>query len=430
VTEICLYAQVHQPFRLRPFRLFDIGTGADCFHDGENARIVRKVAERCYRPANQLLTRLIRNSGGQFRLALSLSGVLLEQLERWSPETLASFQELVGTGGVELLGETYYHSLAALADEAEFRSQVRLHGETIHRLFGQRPRVFRNTELIYWDGLAPVVSDLGYGAILVEGAEHAMDWRTPNYVYAAAGTARLRLLARNYRLSDDVGFRFSSREWDGWPLRAETYASWLAAAPGEIVNLFLDYETFGEHQWADTGIFDFLAHLPPACFREGMRFVQPGELARRAPVAELGFSRPTSWADQERDVTAWLGNRIQQAAHERLYAMRPAVLATGEEALIDRWRRLTTSDHVYYMCTKWFADGDVHKYFSPWESPYDAFVAFMNVLEDLEQQIRAARPAGREVDQQDDFIPGAGLGAMLEPAVESDPDVSLIPSPP
>lgn len=429
MTDVCLYAQVHQPFRLRAFRLFDIGTGVDCFDHAENARILRKVADRCYRPANQLLTRLIRDSGGRFRLALSLSGVLLEQLERWSPETLASFQELVGTGGVELLGETYYHSLAALADEAEFRAQVRRHGETIDRLFGQHPQVFRNTELIYSDTLAPAVHSLGYRAILVEGAEHALAWRSPNFVYEAAGHSGLRLLARNYRLSDDVGFRFSSREWDGWPLRAETYASWLAAAPGDIVNLFLDYETFGEHQWADTGIFDFLAHLPAACFREGVRFVQPGELARRPPVAELGFSRPTSWADQERDVTAWLGNRIQQAAHQRLYAMRPAVLATGDATLIERWRRLTTSDHVYYMCTKWFADGDVHKYFSPWDSPYDAFVAFMNVLEDLEQQIRAIRPAGREAEQPDDVMPSPGLGAMLEPAVESHPDDSLIPSP-
>ena len=394
MIEICLYAQVHQPFRLRPFRLFDIGTGADCFNDAENARIVRKVAERCYQPANRLLTRLIRESGGRFRLALSLSGVLLEQLERWSPETLESFRTLVETGGVELLGETYYHSLAALADPDEFTAQVRQHGATIARLFGRRPRVFRNTELIYWDRLGPLVYGLGYRGMLVEGADHALGWRSPNYVYGAAGQPELRLLARNYRLSDDVGFRFSSRNWDGWPLRADTYASWLAAAPGDVINLFLDYETFGEHQWAETGIFDFLAHLPGACFRHGLGFAQPGELVERTPVGALSFERVTSWADQERDVTAWLGNRIQDSAHERLYRLRPAILSTADRLLIDRWRKLTTSDHLYYMCTKWFADGDVHKYFSPWDSPYDAFVAFMNVLEDLEQRAAtAAAPA-------------------------------------
>ncbi len=390
MKEICLYAQVHQPYRLTRFRVFDIGTGAVCFDDAANAKILRRVAEKCYLPANRRLERLIRGSGGRFKLALSLSGVVLEQLERWAPEALASFQSLVGTGGVELLGETYYHSLSALASEAEFVEQVARHRRMIERLFHRRPAVFRNTELIYWDALAPLVYRLGFSAMLCEGADHALGWRSANQVYAAQLEPRLRLLPRNYRLSDDVGFRFSQRAWDGWPVTADKYAGWLAQSPGPSIHLFLDYETFGEHQWADTGIFEFLSALPQACFDRGMGFVHPSTLARRRPVAPLAFPRPTSWADQERDLTAWLGNRLQDSAHQRLYDLRDRVMASGSTELIERWRRLTTSDHVYYMCTKWFADGDVHQYFSPYESPYDAFVAFMNVVEDLERRVVAA----------------------------------------
>ena len=393
MKEICLYAQVHQPYRLGPYRLFDVGTDTECFNHNENARILRRVAAQCYLPANRLLARLIRETGGRFRMALSLSGVLLEQLATWAPEALESFQELVDGGGVELLGETYYHSLSGLANQQEFTEQVVRHRRTIGRWFGRTPGVFRNTELIYWDGLAPLVHRLGFNAMLVEGADHVLGWRSPNFVYAAAAEPELRLLPRNYRLSDDVGFRFSRRDWDGWPVTADKYAGWVADSPGNSVNVFLDYETFGEHQWADTGIFEFLRHLPDACFRRGIGFTTPASLARRPPIGPLSFERPTSWADQERDVTAWLGNRIQQAAHQRLYRLRDAVLASGDPALVERWRRLTTSDHVYYMCTKWFADGDVHQYFSPWESPYDAFVAFMNVLEDLEQRTTVSAPA-------------------------------------
>lgn len=398
MTDICIYAQVHQPFRLRQYRLFDIGTDTEYFDDESNRRLLRRVADKCYLPANRLLTDLIRNSGGRFKVALSLSGSLLDQLAEWAPDVLVSFQELVATGGVELLGETYFHSLASLANEDEFRDQVERHRRAILRWFGQRPTVFRNTELIYWDGLAPVIRDMGFKAVMVEGADHVMEWRSPNYVYQAAGTPGLRVIPRNYRLSDDVGFRFSNRDWDGWPLTAEKYADWLASASGDSLHLYVDYETFGEHQWADTGIFDFLAHLPDECFRRGLGFVHPSSLAARRPVAPLSFPRPTSWADLERDTTAWLGNRLQYAAQERLYGLRDAVIATGDPARLEAWRRLTTSDHLYYMCTKWFADGDVHKYFSPYDSPYDAFVAFMNVAQDLEQSVAApVEPAARLV---------------------------------
>jgi alpha-amylase len=400
---ICLYAQVHQPYRLRRFRLFDIGSGVPYFDDEANARILRRVADKCYIPANRLLTDLIRRSDADFRIALSLTGTLVEQLVAWAPDALASFQELVDTGRVELLGETYYHSLASLANEEEFVAQVERHRAMIRRWFDREPTVFRNTELIYWDGLAPAIARLGFQAAMVEGADQVLGWRSPNFVYEAAAAPGLRLLPRNYRLSDDVGFRFSQREWDGWPVTADKYAGWVADSPGESVHLYVDYETFGEHQWQDTGIFDFLAHLPRECARRGLRFVHPSDLASRPPVGQLSFERPTSWADVERDTTAWLGNRLQYSAHERLYGLRQAVWRGGDPDQLEAWRRLTTSDHVYYMCTKWFADGDVHKYFSPYDSPYDAFVAFMNVSQDLEQATE--RPLGL----------GAGEG-WLEPA--------------
>jgi alpha-amylase len=408
MTEICIYAQVHQPYRLRQFRLFDIGSGGDYFDTETNRGILRRVADKCYLPANRLLADLIRRSGGEFKVALSLSGALLDQCAEWAPDVLQSFQELVATGGVELLGETYYHSLAALISPEEFAEQVERHGQAIHRWFGQRPTVFRNTELIYWDGLAPVVARLGFRGMMVEGADHVMGWRSSNHVYESASAPGLRLIPRNYRLSDDVGFRFSNRGWDGWPLTSEKYADWLRQSGGDSLHLFVDYETFGEHQWADTGIFDFLAQLPWECFRRGLGFAHPSELAARSPVACLSFERPTSWADIERDTTAWLGNRLQYAAQERLYGLRDAVLASGDPRRIEDWRRLTTSDHLYYMCTKWFADGDVHKYFSPYDSPYDAFVAFMNVAQDLEQAVAEAASGG----VQEDWVAAAGLAGV------------------
>jgi alpha-amylase len=409
MPDICLYAQVHQPWRLRRYRVFDIGSSDEYFDDELNRRLVQRVAEKCYLPANRLLADLIRASNGRFRMALSLSGTLLDQLGEWAPAALRSFQDLVATGGVEILGETYHHSLASLGDEDEFAAQVRLHSRAVARAFGARPTTFRNTELIYWDELAPMIRRLGFSAVMVEGADHVMDRRSPNYVYEAATAPGLRLLPRNYRLSDDVGFRFSLREWDGWPVTADKYAEWVAGSPGETVNLYVDYETFGEHQWAETGIFDFLRHLPEACQARGIGFVQPAELATRVPRAVLSFARPTSWADVERDTSAWLGNRLQQAAHDRLYRLRPAVLAAVDPALLAQWRQLTTSDHVYYMCTKWFADGDVHKYFSPYESPYDAFVAFMNVLQDLEQRV-AGQPADRPAVE--DWVSLAGMACV------------------
>ncbi len=393
MPDICLYAQVHQPYRLRRYRVFDIGSGTTYFDNAANRSILRRVADKCYLPTNRLLTEAIRQSGGGFRIALSLSGVLLDQLEADAPDALASFQELVATGGVELLSETFYHSLAALRDRDEFHQQVELHRNAIQRHFGQRPTVFRNTELIYDDAIAPVVQELGFNGILVEGADHVLGWRSPNYVYQSASAPGLRLLPRHYQISDDLGFRFSNRDWDGWPLTADKWADWIAASAESSVHVFLDYETFGEHQWAETGIFDFLRRLPDALAERQVACVHPSTLAAREPAGTLSFPVPTSWADIERDTSAWLGNKMQQAAHERLYRLGPRLRALGDPCRLEAWRRLTTSDHCYYMCTKWFADGDVHKYFNPHESPYDAFVAFMNALTDLERASAAERPA-------------------------------------
>jgi len=399
MPELCLYVQVHQPYRLGRYRVFDIGGGSEYFDATLDRRILRRVAEKCYLPANRLLAEMIRASDGAFRIAMSLSGVVLEQLEREAPEALESFQTLVATGGVELLGETYHHSLAALRDPEEFREQVELHRGAIRRHFGVRATVFRNTELIYSDAIGPQVARLGYAAMLVEGADAILAGRSPNAVYRSASAPDLRLLPRNYRLSDDVGFRFSDRDWAGWPLTADTWAGWIAASAGASVHAFLDYETFGEHQWADTGIFEFLRHLPAALARRDIACVHPSSLAVREPAGTLSYPVPTSWADEERDTSAWLGNRIQRAAHERLYRLGEAVKASGDPGRLEAWRRLTTSDHCYYMSTKRLADGDVHRYFSPHPSPYDAYVTFMNVLTDLERRTSAdlrARPPAAE----------------------------------
>jgi alpha-amylase len=393
MPDLCFYFQVHQPYRLRPYRVFDIGSRSDYFDDAANRAILRRVADKCYLPANRLLTEAIRRSDGRFRVAMSLSGVLLDQLEADAPDALASFQELVATGGVELLAETHYHSLSALRDPDEFRAQVERHGATVHRHFGVRPRVFRNTELIYDDAIGPMVAKLGYQAMLVEGVDRVLAGRSPNYVYASASAPRLRLLPRNYRITDDLGFRFSNRDWDGWPLTVDKWTDWIARMAESSVHVFMDYETFGEHQWAETGIFDFLRALPAALAARHIACVHPSTLAARQPVDILSFPTTTSWADLERDTSAWLGNRMQRAAFDRLYRLGRELRAQGHSERLEAWRRLTTSDHGYYICTKWFADGDVHKYFNPHPTPYDAFVAFMNALTDLER--RCAEERGR-----------------------------------
>lgn len=396
MTAVVFYFQAHQPFRLRRYTFFDIGQHSDYFDAVENARIVRRVADKCYRPMNELLARLIARWGERFKCAFSVSGTLLDQLEEWSPDTLDGFQRLAATGSVEFLAETSHHSLAALFDPEEFDLQVREQADRIERTFGARPTTFRNTELVVDNAIARRAEQLGFRTILGEGADHVLGWRTAHHVYRPEGCERIKLLLRSYRLTDDIAFRFSNRAWNEWPLTAEKWTHWLENVPqrDDTVCLFMDYETFGEHQWADTGIFAFFERLPDEVLRSGrFEFLTPAEAsARYDPVGRLDIPHPTSWADTERDLTAWLGNHMQRAAAQALYALGPAVRNAGTDnpELLRQWRRLTTSDHLYYMCTKWFADGDVHKYFSPYASPHDGFIAFMNVLDDLARRVEQA----------------------------------------
>jgi len=391
MTAIVFYFQVHQPWRLRRYTFFDIGKRNDYFDDAENQRIVRRVADKCYLPMTALLLEQVQRHDGRFRCSFSISGTALAQFQRWTPEVLDSFRRLADTGCVEFLAETSHHSLSALADEQEFRDQVRAQAARIEELFGRAPTSFRNTELITSNRIARLAEELGYRAILAEGADHVLGWRSPHFVYRPEGCERIVTLLRSYRLSDDIAFRFSNRQWSSWPLLADTFARWLGELPpkDELVGLFMDFETFGEHQWADTGIFEFMRHLPGAVLANPrFRFATPSEAAAELdPVARLDLPHPVSWADTERDLTAWLDNGMQRAAHAAVYELAEAARASGSAYLLETWRRLTTSDHFYYMCVKFFSDGDVHKYFSPYGTPHDAYIALMNVLGDLRRRL-------------------------------------------
>jgi len=386
---------VHQPYRIRKYSVFDIGNKKDYFEDRsgtklDNKWIVDKVAGKCYLPTNAVLLELLKKHP-EFKISFSLSGVFLEQLEEFAPDVLKSFQDLVETGQVEILSETYYHSLSFLYDKEEFRAQVELHRDLVKRLFGAQPTVFRNTELIYNNELAGEIEAMGYKGVIAEGADHLLGWRSPNFLYKPVGTERIKVLLKNYKLSDDVAFRFSNRGWKDWPLTVPKYVQWLNSinGSGEVINLFMDYETFGEHQWEDTGIFEFLRHLPEEFLKHpDNNFKTPSEVVDAYPTrGEYDAHSFISWADLERDLSAWKGNEIQDAAMDRIYDIGERVKLTGNDKLIHRWRKLQTSDHFYYMCTKWFSDGDVHKYFNPYESPYEAFIAYMNVLQDLEMEV-------------------------------------------
>jgi len=390
MASVCMYFQVHQPFRLRKYSVFD--SDARYFDDYHNAEICRKVAHKCYLPANELMLELIRVHDKRFRCAYSVTGVALDQFEAYCPEVLDSFRRLNDTGAVEFISETYYHSLSFLYSRQEFVEQVELHRRRMEELFGQRPQVFRNTELIYNNDVAHVAAQLGYRGVLCEGVDRLLGYRSPNFIYTAPACPRVALLLKNYRLSDDIAFRFGNRGWEEWPLTAEKFARWVNQVNGNgyCVNLFMDYETFGEHQWASTGIFDFMRHMPGAVMEyPDNGFRKPSEIIDAfQPVGEYDVPHLISWADTERDLSAWLGNAMQHNAIAELYKLEGEVKAAEDPQLLAGWRRLTTSDHFYYMCTKYFADGDVHKYFSPYESPYDSYINFMNVLDNLTARAR------------------------------------------
>ena len=408
MRSICFYFQVHQPFRLKRYRFFNIGQDHHYFDDFANKSIMRKVAEKCYLPTNQVMLDLIKEYGTRFKISYSISGTCLDQFEMYAPDVLDSFKRLAQTGSVEFLAETYSHSLSALKSKEEFKNQVKAQSDKIKHHFGQTPKVFRNTELIYSDEIGAMVADLGYKAILTEGAKHILGWKSPNYVYTNAINPKLLVLLKNFRLSDDVAFRFSNKDWSEWPLTTSKFVGWLNDIDHkeEIINLFMDYETFGEHQWADTGIFDFLRDLPYRVFSESnFVFETPSEVVEHhQPISSIHVPYPISWADEERDLTAWLGNELQDDAFDKLYQLQDKVKKCNDPGIEKDWKYLQTSDHFYYLCTKWFSDGDVHKYFNPYDTPYEAYTNYMNVLSDfeiiLENKIRNKKQGNKSKEKE------------------------------
>lgn len=397
MLNIVFYFQVHQPYRLRNFSVMDIGASEDMFDDARNKAIMQKVASKCYLPTNKLLLELLKKHEGKFKVAFSITGTAIEQFKLYSPEVLDSFKEMVATGHVELLGETYYHSLSFLYDTNEFLEQVQMHRQLMKDEFGYDTVTFRNTELIYQDSLSDLIFEIeGFKTIITEGVDRILDWRSPLYAYKNYAKT-LNLLLKYYKLSDDIAFRFSNRDWPEFPLTVPKFVKWIDQLTlseknnrNQFLNLFMDYETFGEHQWAETGIFEFMRHLPSEVLkRPHLGFITPCETTEFANYQQeaLSFTSPISWADEERDLSAWLENDMQKNAIETLYELMGKVKQKGDERLLTQMRKLSTSDHFYYMCTKYFQDGDVHKYFSPYDSPDQAYIYFINALADIEERL-------------------------------------------
>jgi len=423
MRSICLYFQIHQPYRLRTYRFFDIGSDHHYYDEYQNRTIVKRIAERSYLPANKLMLDLIKEYGAAFKVSFSISGIALEQFKQYTPEVIDSFKELAKTGNVEFLAETYAHSLVSMKDPDEFRLQVTKHADTIEELFGKRPTSFRNTEMIYSDQIGVNVADMGFQVMLTEGAKHILGWKSPNFMYCNTINPKLKLLLRNYQLSDDIGFRFSNQSWIEWPLTAEKFAKWINTYQNQqVVNIFLDYETFGEHQWAETGIFDFMKAFPKQVLsKTNFRFMTPSELADELqPVAAVSVPTPISWADEERDLTAWLGNEMQDEAFDVLYSLRDRVRNCTNPEIQRDWLYLQTSDHFYYMCTKWFSDGAVHKYFNPYGTPYEAFINYMNVLSDFISRVEEQCELHHEDFGKEPYSEEA------MPAVKTEPDVDIL----
>lgn len=391
---IIFYLHAHQPYRLRHYTVFDTAVNHDYFDAKPNSRenneeVLLKVAHKSYLPTNQMLIELIEKHPN-FKVNLSITGTLIEQLEKYSPDVLESFKKLVATGKVEIVGETYHHSLAFFYSIKEFEEQVKMHERKIKEVFRKIPRVFRNTELSYNNELARWADDKGYNAIITEGWDPILGWRSPNYVYRPVGTSNIKLLMKNYKLSDDIAFRFGDRNWSEWPLTSDKYSHWInETSDATNINLFMDYETFGEHQWKESGIFEFLKTFPNEWLKhEGNTFMTISEASRHfKPVDEIDIPHTITWADTERDLSAWVGNSMQQSAISAIYSLEKIILKTKDKYLIDDFRKLQTSDHFYYMCTKYFNDGDIHAYFSPYDSPYEAYMNFMNAYHDMRARI-------------------------------------------
>ena len=403
MKSVCLNFQIHQPFRYRKYRFFDIGNDAYYYDDFANETIMRKVADHCYLPANKIILDQIIKLKGKFKVTYSISGVVLDQFKLYAPEVIESFAKLAATGCVEFLSETFANSMVSLNDKDLFESQVKAHDDLIEELFGQRPKVFRNTELIYSDELGDMVQKMGFEAMITEGAKHVLGWKSPNYLYCNGLNPRLKVLMRNFRFSDDLSFRIGNKAWSEYPLTADKYAGWMASLPKEeeVVNVFINYETFGQLQHKNTGIFDFLKNLPAAILKTGvLQFSTPSEVVENLqPVSAVHVLYPISWADEERDLSAWLGNELQKEAFDKLYQLKGRMNNCTDTTLLKDWDYLQTIDHFYYMCTKFFSDGEVHKYFNPYSTPYEAFINYMNILSDFKIRLNALVPENAQ-DQE------------------------------
>ncbi len=399
---ICFYFQIHQPFRLKRYRFFDIGNDHYYFDDFANDDIITRIAQHSYIPAAESLLRMIEQSDGKFKCAISITGTALEQCEMYVPELIDLLKKLAATGRVEFLAETYAHSLASLIDPEEFAKQVEVHSRKIEELFGQKPKVFRNTELIYSDDIAPQIYAMGFKGVITEGAKHILGWKSPNYVYAAATQPKLKMLLKNSKLSDDIAFRFSNPEWDAYPLTADKYIDWIAQTPSDeqIVNLFMNLETFGELQARESGIFQFLEALPRFAAERGIEFWTPSDTIKKLkPVGELSVMHPISWADEARDTSAWLGNALQNEAFNKLYSVAERVRLCDDRRIKQDYWYLQASDHLFYMSTKHKGDGEVHSHFSPYATPYEAFTNYMNVLADFIVRVEEQYPLSIENEE-------------------------------
>ncbi|MDR0845108.1 MAG: glycoside hydrolase family 57 protein [Tannerella sp.] len=398
---ICFYFQIHQPFRLRRYRFFDIGNNHYYYDDFQNEEIFHRIAEKCYLPANRTIAEMIKSSGGKFKVAFSISGTALEQMEIYSPEVIDSFKELAQLGNVEFLTETYAHSLSSLGDPDEFKVQVQKHTEKIQSLFNVTPKVFRNTELIYSDDISELVYEMGFEQMLTEGAKHVLGWKSPNYVYASGVRPQLKLLLKNDRFSEDLSIRFGDYSWNEYPLTADKYMSWIASTPEseEVINLFMNYEILGSMHTAETGIFNFFKALPKCAEEHNISFSLPSEIFDSKKVADyISVPYPLSWVDEEKDCSSWLGNTLQQEAYQKINQIGERVRLCDDRRIKQDWVYLQSSDHLYYMNTKHF------NLFSPYDSPYDAFNNYMNVFSDFMLRVDAQFPSSIENEELNSLL--------------------------
>ena len=401
MKQICFYFQIHQPFRLRRYRFFDIGNNHYYYDDFQNEEIFRRITEKCYLPANRAIMEMIKKSGGKFKVAFSISGTALEQMEIYSPEVIDSFKELAQLGNVEFLSETYAHSLSSLGDAEEFKMQVKMHKEKIYSLFGIRPKVFRNTELIYSDEISELVYKLGFHGMLTEGAKHVLGWKSPNYVYSSAARPQLKLLLKNDRFSEDLSVRFADYSWNEYPLTADKYMSWIASTPEseKVISLFMNYEVLGSMLSAETGVFDFFKALPQYAEKNNISFSLPSEIFKtETAVGSIVVPYPMSWVDEEKDCSSWLGNVLQQEAFQKINKISERVQLCGDRRIKQDWIYLQSSDHFYYMSTKHY------NLFSPYDNPYDAFNNYMNVLSDFILRVEAQFPLSIENEELNSLL--------------------------